>query len=393
MKHASPLEFRSAEPVETREDGDGDLATAVQAVTELRAAVEQRHGETDKRITSEIGALAKRLDEIDVRTKRPNGGGESADAGVAERRAAYLAYLRRGNGASAEEVRALSVSNDPQGGYLAPPEIATEFIRDLTLFSPIRSIATVRQITGPSIKYPRRTSITNAQWEGETTDEDESNIALGQIDIPARNLATYVDLSNILLSDSGGAAEAEVRMALAEDFGKKEGTAFISGAGPLQPEGMMTNASVGYTPSGNASTLGTAPADLLITVMYSMAAAYRARATWLMNGTTLAAIRKLKDGNGQYLWQPSLQAGQPETILGRPVAECPDMDDIGSGTTPIAFGDIATAYRIIDRVDMSILVNPYLLATKGQTRIHATRRVGGAVVQPNALKKIKCSVS
>jgi HK97 family phage major capsid protein len=133
---------------------------------------------------------------------------------------------------------------------------------------------------------------------------------------------------------------------------------------------------------------------MLITVMYSLPAAYRGRGTWLMNGTTLAAIRKFKDGTtGNYLWQPAYIAGQPETILGRPVIEVPDMDSIGSGTTPIAFGDIATAYRILDRLDLSILVNPYLLATNGITRIHATRRVGGAVVQPRALKKITCSVS
>jgi HK97 family phage major capsid protein len=112
-----------------------------------------------------------------------------------------------------------------------------------------------------------------------------------------------------------------------------------------------------------------------------------------MNGATLAAIRKLKDSTGQFLWQPSLIVGQPETILGRPVIEVPDMADVGSAAEPILFGDIATAYRIVDRVGLSILVNPYLLATNGITRIHATRRVGAAVVQPAAVKKIKCATS
>lgn len=113
-----------------------------------------------------------------------------------------------------------------------------------------------------------------------------------------------------------------------------------------------------------------------------------------MNGSTLAAIRKLKDGTtGVYLWQPSYAAGQPESLLGRPIREVPDMDDVGSGAEPIAFGDVATAYRVVDRLDMSILVNPYLLATRGIVRIHATRRVGAAVVQPAAFKKIRCAVS
>jgi HK97 family phage major capsid protein len=181
-------------------------------------------------------------------------------------------------------------------------------------------------------------------------------------------------------------------LALAEDFGQKEGLAFVSGAGPLQPEGMMTNSDVGYSFSGSATTLGTAPADLIIGHFYSLPAVYRSRATWLMNGTTLAAVRKLKDGTS-YIWQPSFADGQPETILGRPVVECPDMDDIGSAAEPILFGDIASAYRIVDRIAFSILVNPYLLATNGVTRIHATRRVGAAVVQPAAIRKIRCATS
>lgn len=394
MRHTLPIETRSAEPIETRDEGGDDIAAAVQAVGELRTAVDQHRTAIDERVTTELRSLTERLDAIDVRTQRPGNGTETTDAAAAERRQAFGTYLRMGDRTPAEELRALTVSNDPQGGYLAPPEISNEFIRDLVEFSPIRALATVRQIASPSVKYPRRTGVTNAQWEGEADDQAESTVPFGQVDIPARNLSTFVDISNQLLADSGGTAEAEVRLALAEDFGQKEGLAFVSGTGPLQPEGILSAAGVGYTPTGNASTLGTNPADLLITHMYSLPAAYRSRGTWLMNGSTLAAIRKLKDGTtGVYLWQPSYAAGQPETILGRPVVEVPDMDDVGSAAEPIVFGDIATAYRIVDRLDMSVLVNPYLLATKGITRIHATRRVGGAVVQPAAIKKIRCATT
>lgn len=111
-----------------------------------------------------------------------------------------------------------------------------------------------------------------------------------------------------------------------------------------------------------------------------------------MSGTTLAAIRKLKDGQGNYLWQPSHQAGQPETILGRPVAEAVDMPEVEADALPVLFGDFATAFRIVDRVGLSILVNPYIRATEGITRIHATRRVGAGVVQPKALRKLKMAV-
>lgn len=212
------------------------------------------------------------------------------------------------------------------------------------------------------------------------------------MEIPIREINTYVDISNQLLADSGGAAEAEVRLALAEDFGQKEGLAFVKGSTVLEPEGMLSNPDVLITKTGIAATLGINPAELLIDVYYDVPAAYRARGTWLMNGKTLAAARKWKDGTtGVFLWQPSYQAGQPELLLGRPVVEVPDMDDVGAGTTPILFGDIATAYRIIDRLALSILVNPYVQATNGITRIHATRRTGAGVVQPKAIRKIVCA--
>lgn len=108
---------------------------------------------------------------------------------------------------------------------------------------------------------------------------------------------------------------------------------------------------------------------------------------------TLATIRKLKDGQGNYLWQPSYQVGQPESILGRPVVEAVDMSDIGANAFPIAFGDFATAYRIYDRIEMDVMPNPFLLATEGVTRFHATRRVGGNVVQPKAIRKLKIATA
>lgn len=292
-----------------------------------------------------------------------------------------------------DEIRALIVSADPGGGYLAPPETSTEFIRDLVQYSPIRSVATVRPTVAPSVIYPRRTGITNAKWKGETQAQEASEPGFGQVEITVREINTYVDISNQLLADSAGVAEAEVRRALAEDFGQKEGLSFVKGSTALEPEGIMSNANVGYKPSGNAATLGANPADLLIDLMCSLPAPYRARGTWLMSSTTLATIRKIKDNQGQYIWQPAFVLGQPEMILGRPVLDVVDMDDVGAGKEPIAFGDIANAYRIVDRVELSVLVNPYIRATEGITRIHAIRRVGGAVVQPAAIKKIRCAVA
>lgn len=380
-KHISPLELKDdiTDPTEIVTKALGDLS---KTVDDRLKAIETKGVDPD---------LLKRLAAVEIKANRPATGTSTPDAALETK--AFGAYLREGKSADPLELKTLIVSSDPQGGYLAPTEMATEFIRDLVQYSPIRSLATVRSTSSPAVSYPKRIGRTNALWKGETQAQETGEPTFGQVEIAVKEVNTYVDLSNQLLADSAGAAEAEVRMALAEDFGLKEGLAYLKGSGPLQPEGLLNASGVTIAPTGNAASLGTAPADMLIDVMYSLPAAYRGRGTWLMNGKTLAAMRKLKDGQGNYLWQPSYQAGQPETILSRPVVECVDMDDIGAGTTPIVFGDIATAYRIIDRLSLSILVNQYLLATNGITRIHATRRTGGAVVQPAALRKIVCSVS
>ncbi|MGF7160327.1 HK97 family phage major capsid protein [Rhodoligotrophos appendicifer] len=376
MPYGAPIELKGEEP-----DAEGIVTKALDALT---ASVDERL----KAIETKSG---ERIDQLEAKINRPSIITGKADD-MSEERKAFDAYLRHGKEAGAEELKTLIVSSDPQGGYLAPAEMSSEFIRELVEFSPIRPLASVRTTSAPSVTYPRRTGITNAKWKGEIQASEASEPAFGQVEVPIREVNTYVDVSNQLLADSAGTAEAEVRLALAEDFGAKEGLAFVSGDGPLQPEGLMTNADVLSTATGNAATLGTNPADLLISHMYLLPASYRTRGTWLMNGSTLAAIRKLKDASGLYLWQPSYQVGAPEMILGRAVIEIPDLDDVGAGTAPILFGDIATAYRIVDRVSLSILVNPYILATNGITRIHATRRTGAAVVQPKAIRKIVCSV-
>jgi HK97 family phage major capsid protein len=381
-------------PIETREGagGGGDpIAEAVAAIEEMRSAqtsFQSQHQQGVEAIRTEVRTLTDRIAAVETRSNRPGDGQQQQNEPTAERRA-FGAYLRFGNQAPTEEIRALTVSTDTQGGYLAPAEMSAEFIRDLVEVSPVRPIASVRTTGAPSVIYPKRTSGTNAKWKGETQSQEESNIGLGQAEIPIREINTFVDVSNQLLADSGGNAEAEVRMALAEDFGKKEGAAFVNGSGPLQPEGFMVNADIGFTINGHATNLS---ADALISLLYALPAAYRNAGSWGMNGTTLAALRKLKDGQNNYLWQPSYVAGQPETILGRPVVEMVDMPDVASGTFPIIYGDFS-AYRIVDRVGLSILVNPYLLATEGMTRIHATRRVGGGVLQASRFRKLKMTAS
>jgi len=346
-----------------------------------------------KAANDNIAAVTKRLETAETALARPAITGKAAnDNEISEERKAFASYLRRGDNIPAEELKTLTIASDPGGGYLAPEEMSTEFIRNLVEFSPIRQFASVRTTGSPSVKYPKRNSITNATWEGELGTASASEPSFGQLEIPVRKLMTYVDISEELLADSAGAAEAEVRLALAEDFGSKEAVGFVNGNGVNQPEGVMTNAEIEATVNGHATNLS---ADKLIDLQYAMPSAYRNApgAAWAMNGTTLAAVRKLKDpGTGSYLWQPSFQAGQPETVLGKPVIEMVDMPDIGDGEFPIIFGDWS-AYRILDRVQLQVLVDPYTQKTSGVVRIHGTRRVGGRVMQAARFRKLKTAAS
>ncbi len=381
MKHFNPIELKEAdaEPTAIVQKALDDLT---KSVGDRLAALETK-GIDPK--------LIERLDRIEAKANRLSAGGGDADKeGAAQELKAWLTYLRKGPQCDDISLKALTIANDTAAGYLAPAETSAEFVRDLVQVSPIRQYASVRNSSAPSVKYPRRTGITNAKWEGEIEESDASEPTFGQLEITSRRLATYVDISNSLLMGSDGAAEAEVRLALSEDFGQKEGAAFVSGNGVTEPEGILTASGVGSVANGSTSALST---DSLIGLMYSLPALYRNRGVWLLNGTTLAAIRKLKDGQNNYLWQPSFQAGQPETILGRPVVEAVDMPDISSGATPIVFGDLGTAYRIVDRQQLATLADPYTQAAKGITRIHATRWVGAGVIQAAALKKLKMSNS
>lgn len=369
--------------IEIKGDEDDPNDVVTKALGDLTKTVNDRLDALDKK--ADTSALVARLDKLEAKANRPAGGGDDRKTELTDARKAFGTYLRLGPAAPADELKTLTVSSDPQGGYLAPAEMATEFIRNLVQFSPIRAVASVRTTVAPSVIYPTRTGVTNAKWKGETQTQETSEPGFGQAEVIVREINTFVDISNNLLADSAGAAEAEVRLALEEDFGQKEALAFISGDGVLAPEGIMTASGIGETANGSTTVLS---ADALINLMYALPAMYRNAGTWAMNGTTLATIRKIKDTAGQYLWQPSLQAGQPETILGRPVVEMVDMPDVAANAYPIIFGDWS-GYRIVDRVGLSVLVNPYVQATNGITRMHATRRVGGRVLQTAKFRKLK----
>lgn len=341
---------------------------------------------------TEIKTLTKRADDLEVKLARPAViKSENKDEAKEVERKAFYGYVRQGRASlTADEAKALRVADDTAGGYLAPAELGTEIIKNLTQFSPVRAAATVRNTGKASVILPKRTGITNAQWEGEVEDSEESEPAFGQVEIPVFGMKTYTDISVQLLEDADHNVEAELSDALSEDFGKKEGISFIKGTGVKQPRGLMVHPDVAYTANGHATNLS---ADALIELFHAVPAAYRNVGVWMLNSTTIGAIRKLKASDGTFLWKDSLSEANPSTILGRPVVDAVDMDSIASGTFPILFGDVASAYRIYDRIQLAILRDPYTMAKKSLVRFHARRRVGGDVVKAEAVRKLKMAVS
>lgn len=377
--------------IELKSD-DGDAADVVnKALGELKESVDGRLKAIETKSADAV-KLTDRLDKLEAKINRPANDNRSADNDNQKiEQKAFTSFLRKGReGMGADEVKSLTVGNDPSGGYLAPPELSTEMIRLLTQFSPVRAAARVGQTASPSVILPVRTGITNALWEGEIEDETASEPAFGQVEIPIFGMKTFTDISVQLLEDAVQNVEAELSDALAQDFGKKEGMAFVNGTGNKQPRGIMVHPDVGFMPNGHATAL---QVNGLIDLFHSLPAAYRSNGAWMINSTSVAAVRKLTTSVGAPLWVDSLAVGNPSTILGRPVIETVDMPDIASGSFPIVFGDFNQAYRIYDRVSLTFLRDPFTQATKGLVRFHARRRVGGDVVKPEALRKLKMVVS
>ncbi|MCM2440697.1 phage major capsid protein [Agrobacterium vitis] len=369
-------------PFETREEPNDDpMELATRAVDEMRTA-----------FTTSLDEMRTQITDLETRMNRPGGVGAIQTTGeVTLERRAFTNFLRRGREAmEAEEVRALVVGDDTKGGYLAPAEFQAEVIKGIVELSPIRQAVRVGSTGAGSVILPKRTGRPTASWVGEDEEREETTMSYGQLEIPVHEIACYIDVSQRLLEDSAINVESEVATDLSEEFAVKEASAFSNGNGVKKPLGLQNASGIAEIINGNAANVS---GDKLIALMYAMPAQYRNNGSWLMNGTTLGVIRTMKDGNGNYLWQPSYQAGQPSTLLGRPVIEDPTMPDIAANAFPLMYGDFSKAYRIYDRVGMSILRDPFTQATKGLVRFHARRRVGGGPVLTEALRKLKMAAS
>ena len=335
-------------------------------------------------------ATAEKFAELETVLSRPNSGIDVKQ--VDDYCNAFDSYCRKGRENLTDiEKKALTVSNDSTGGYLAPPEYVRELLKSVTEMSPIRSIARIRSTGQRSIQVPKRTGQFAASWVAESgTRAETTGWQVGLEEIAAHEHFAMVDISEQDLEDSVFDLEAEMQSEFAEQFALAEGVAFTTGDAVGKPEGFMTNGSVGEVVSGHASTI---LADGLISLVHGIKSDYSKNGTFVFNRNSLASIRKLKDSAGQYVFQAGmmLSGSMSNTVLGHPYIEAAAMADEGSNTYPVAFGDFNRGYMIVDRVAMAILRDPFTQATTGNVRYIARRRTGGQVVQAEAIVKLKCS--
>ena len=279
---------------------------------------------------------------------------------------------------------ALQIGTDSEGGYLVPDEYERTLVEALEEENIFRQMAKVIKTSSGDRKIPVVASKGTASWIDEEGAYPESDDSFGQVSIGAYKLGTMIKVSEELLNDSVFDLQSYISREFARRIGAKEEEAFFTGDGKGKPLGVL--AATGGAETGATAASATAvTADELMDLFYSLKAPYRKKSVWVLNDSTIKAIRKLKDNNGQYLWQPSLTAGAPDMILGRPIKTSAYMPAIAAGAKTIAFGDFSY-YWIADRQGRSFKRLNELFAATGQVGFLASQRVDGKMILAEAVK-------
>ena len=276
----------------------------------------------------------------------------------------------------------LAVGTDAKGGYLVPDEFEQQLIDKLQEQNFMRTLATIIQTASGDRKIPIVTGHGEASWMDENGLYPESDDAFGQATIGAFKLGTIIKISDELLNDSVFNLESYIANEFARRIGTKEEEAFLIGDGSSKPTGLLTSAEIGVTTASATITF-----DDVMNLYHSLRTPYRRNAAWILNDSTVKALRKLKDSNGNYIWQPSIQMGQPDMILSRPYYTSTFVPEIAAGNKVMAFGDYSY-YWIADRQGRSFQRLNELYAANGQVGFLASQRVDGKLVLPEAVKTL-----
>mgnify|MGYP000016822551 FL=1 len=311
-------------------------------------------------------------------------------------------YLRRG---SEVELKSFSGVVAADGGFAVPREIDEIIDSTLKAISPIRAIANVVRVGSSGYRKLVTQNGVTSGWASETATRPETATPTFNEIVPSfGELYANPAATQAMLDDAAFDVESWLASEIATEFAKAEGAAFVNGNGTNKPKGFLTapNAVTGdatrpfgtlqYIASGVAGAFGASnPQDKLVELVHALRAPYRQGATWVMNASTLSAIRKFKTTDGAFIWQAGLSAGQPDTLLGYPVVEAEDMPDIAANSLSIAFGNFKAGYLIAERTETNILRDPY--SNKPYVHFYATKRLGGTLTNSEAIKLMKFAVS
>ena len=317
-------------------------------------------------------------------TNKPNNNpdGEEKKGRATDRyKKTFWNAMRRKNFYDVEN--ALQVGTDSEGGYLVPDEFEHTLVEALEEENFFRGIATVIQTSSGDRKIPVVATKGTASWIDEEGAYPESDDSFGQVSIGAYKVATMLKVSDELLNDSVFDLEAYISKEFGRRIGAKEEEAFFTGDGKGKPTGIFNAA------GGASDGVTTAAADItfddVMDLFYAVKSPYRKKAVWVLNDTTVKALRKLKDNNGNYIWQPSVQAGQPDMILNRPYHTSAYVPEVAAGAKVMAFGDFSY-YWIADRQGRSFKRLNELFAANGQVGFLASQRVDGKLILSEAVK-------
>ena len=368
------------------------------------AAIERRRG--DPLLEEKVARIDAALDSVLVKQARPALASERKDsAGVREHKAAFDVYVRSGESVSlrALEVKAMSVGSNPDGGYTVPFETEKQIGERLAVISPIRGIAGVRTISANVYKKPFMTAGPAVGWVGETDARSQTaSPTLAELQFPAMELYAMPAATATLLEDSAVNIDEWIAQEVEQVFAAQEGAAFVTGDGTNKPKGFLSYTTVaeaswawtkiGYVATGAAGAFDSAaPIDAVIDLVYALKSGYRQNGTFVMNRKTQAAVRKLKDADGQYLWSPPMQPGGRASLLTYGVVEAEEMPDIAANAFAIAFGDFRRGYLVVDRTGVRVLRDPF--SAKPYVLFYTTKRVGGGVQDFDAIKLLKFAAS
>jgi len=379
----------------------------MQIETEVLAAsfdLVSRQDEAEKAITglrSDVDEVKARLDRVSRAASRPTLTGTlDGVRNEAEVKSFIDGYLRHGR---VSELKSIQGTDPEAGGYAVPREIDALIASELKEISPIRGLAQVVQVGTSGYRKLVAIGGTASGWVSETAARPETDTPeFAEIAPPSGKLYANPAASQTMLDDAAFDLEGWLASEIAMEFARAEGAAFVGGSGTNQPSGFLSTAkslvgdgarpfgTLQYIASGEAEGFDIEPDVKLIDLVHTMKAGHRQGASWVMNSSTLAEVRKLKTGDGGFIWQPGLVEGQPDRLLGYPVVEAEDMPDIAADAFPIAFGNFKAGYLIAERTATTILRDPF--TNKPFVHFYATKRVGGQVLDSAAIKLLKIEV-